>query len=200
MSDKNSPARVNRIYRYSIASSDMYYTELEQRDVFVSDDPDKGFQIWGQIAGGGPATSVCLCQMLLEYAMYCHSWSSMSEAIFNMRAFGEQLGVAVAKFIQETPPVEIGESAGACSLMCLFEAMNIQFTVEQVGPEMHFFFANCPLEEVAQRLGLRDVDLALYGVNAMCQRLIHIVDPHMEILTPMEAREHFVFAVKETVS
>jgi hypothetical protein len=200
MSDNKSQPRVNRIYRYSIASSDMYYTELEQRDVFVSDDADKGFQIWGQIAGGRPETSVCLCQMLLEYAMYCHSWSSMSEAIFNMRTFGEQLGVALAKFIQETPPVEIGPNAGACSLMCLWEAMNIQFTVEQVGPEMHFFFANCPLEEVAQRNGLRDVDLALYGVNALCQTLIRIVDPQMEILTPLEARQHFVFAVKEAVS
>jgi hypothetical protein len=198
MDNKTPQPRVNRIYRYSIASSDMYYTELEQRDVFVSDDPDNGFQIWGQIAGGGPATSVCLCQMLLEYAMYCHSWSSMREAVFNMRAFGEQLGVALAKFIQDTPPVEFGQNAGACSLMYLWEAMDIQFTVEQIGPEMRFKFANCPLEEVALRNGLRDVDLALYGVNSLCQTLIHIVDPHMEILTPLEAHKDFVFAVKET--
>ena len=200
MSDKNSQSRVNRIYRYSIASSDMYYTELEQRDVFVSDDPDKGFQIWGQIASGGPATSVCLCQMLLEYAMYCQSWCNMSEAIFNMRIFGEQIGNALAKFIQETPPADMSQNAGACTLMCLWESLNIQFTVEQVGPEMHFIFANCPLEETALRNGLRGVDLALYGVNALCQTLIHIIDPHMEILTPLEARQHFVFAVKETVS
>jgi hypothetical protein len=200
MPDTTPQPRVNRIYRYSIASSDMYYTELEQRDVFVSDDPVNGFQIWGQIASGGRATSVCLCQMLLEYAMYCHSWSSLSEAIFNMRLFGEQLGVGLARFIKETPPAEIGQNAGACSLMCLWEAMNIQFTVEQVGPEMRFFFANCPLEEIAQRNGLREVDLALYGVNALCQTLIHIIDPRMEIMTPVEARQPFVFTVKETVS
>ena len=124
----------------------------------------------------------------------------MSEAIFNMRSFGEQLGVGLAKFIQETPPADMSQNAGACTLMCLWEAMNIQFTLEQVGPEMHFFFANCPLEETALRNGLREVDLAIYGVNALCQTLIHIIDPHMEILTPMEAHRPFVFAVKETVA
>ena len=200
MSSENMQPRVSRLYRYTIASFDMYYTELEQRDVFVRDDPVKGFQIWGQIAGSGAHTSVDLCQMFLEYAMYCRSWCNPGEAIYNMRAFGEQLGISLAKFIHETPPAEMNLNPGACSLMCLWEAMNIQFTVEQVGPELHFFFANCPLEEVAQRLGLRDVDLALYGVNAICQTLIHIVDPHMEILTPLEAHPDFVFAVKETVA
>lgn len=200
MSTEIAQPRVSRLYRYSIASFDMYYTELEQRDVFVRDDPVKGFQIWGQIAGAGPHSSVDLCQMFLEYAMYCRSWCNPSEAIYNMRAFGEQLGLSLAKFIQETPPADMSQNPGACSLMCLWESMNIQFTVEQVGPEMHFIFAACPLAETAQRTGLREVELALYGVNSLCQALIHAIDPHLEILTPLEARANFVYSVKETVA
>jgi len=200
MSQEIAQPRVSRLYRYSIASFDMYYTELEQRDVFVRDDPLKGFQIWGQIAGAGAHTSVDLCQMFLEYAMYCHSWCNPSEAIYNMRAFGEQLGVSLAKFIHETPPADMNQNPGACSLMCLWESMNIQFTVEQIGPEMHFFFATCPLAETAERTGLREVELALYGVNSLCQAMVHAIDPHLQILTPLEARSNFIFSVKETVS
>lgn len=198
MTDRMMQPRVAKLYRYSIASSDMYYTELEQRDVLVRDDPVKGFKIWGEIVGGGPGTSVNLCQMFLEYAMYCRSWCNPSEANYNMQRFGEQLGMALAKFLQETPPAEMSQNPGACALTCLWEALDIQFTIEKVGPEMHFLFADCPLAEAAQRTGLREVDLALSGVNAMCQTLVHLIDPHMEILTPLEARPHLVFAVKET--
>jgi hypothetical protein len=200
MSNEIAQPRVSRLYRYNIASFDMYYTELEQRDVYVRDDPVKGFQIWGQIVGAGAHTSVDLCQMFLEYAMYCRSWCNPGEAIYNMRAFGEHLGVALAKFIQETPPAEMNQNAGACSLMCLWESMNIQFTVEHVGSEMHFLFATCPLLETAQRTGLHEVELALYGVNSMCQAMIHAIDPQLEILTPLEARPNFVFSVKETAA
>lgn len=200
MNNKVEQPRMTRIYRYSIATSDMYYTELEQRDVFVCDDPDKGFQIWGQIAGAGPNTSVSLCQMLLEYAMYYQSWCSMNEAIFNMRIFGEQIGSALAKFILEAPPAEMNQNPGACTLVCLWESLNIQFTIEHVGSEMHFIFANCPLEETALRTGLRGADVAIYGLNALCQTLIHIIDPQMEILTPLEVHPNFTFSVKETVA
>jgi hypothetical protein len=198
MTEELIQPRVSRIYRYLIASSDMYYTELEQRDIFVQDDPDKGFEIWGEIAGAGKTTSIGLCQMFLEYGMYCRSWGSLSESTFHMRTFGENIGTALANFIQETPPAEMDQNPGICTLMCLWESLKIQFTVEHVGSEMHFLFANCPLEEIARQTGMLDVDLALYGVNALCQTLIHTIDPYLEILTPLESRPDFVFSVRNS--
>jgi hypothetical protein len=44
------------------------------------------------------------------------------------------------------------------------------------------------------------VELALYGVNSLCQAMVHAIDPHLQILTPLEARSNFIFSVKETVS
>jgi hypothetical protein len=200
MTDSISQNRLTRLYRYSIASSDMYYTELEQRDVYVSDHPRDGFKIWGQIAGAGPAASVDLCQMFLEYAMYCRSWGSPAEAAYNMHAFGERLGGALARFLKENPPADMSQNPGACALECLFESMGVQLSVEQVGPELRFFFADCPLAEAAQRTGLREVEPALYGVNSLCQTLIHAIDPHLQISHPMEAVPNSVFAVRETIA
>ena len=200
MTSSNPQTRVTRLYRYSIASSDMYFTELEQRDVYVSDDPRDGFKIWGQIAGAGPGTSVPLCQMFLEYAMYCRSWGGQAEATYNMSAFGERLGASLARFFIEKPPADMSGSPGACALECFFETMGVQLSVEQVGPELRFFFANCPLTEAAERTGLREVELALYGVNSLCQTMIHAIDPYLEISHPLEAIPNSVFSIREAVA
>ncbi len=191
-------SRQKRLYRYAIACSDIYYTELEQRDVFACNDPSRGFRIWGEIASIGPASSVGLCQMFLEYAMYCRSWGTPAEAMYNIKDFGEQLGIALANFLKENPPADMHQNPGACALICLLESLNVQLTVEQAGPELHFIFAECPLEEVARRTGLRDVDLALYGVNSMVQSLVHHIDEHILVQTPSEASASPVFSIMET--
>ncbi len=185
-----------RICRYTIASSDMYYTELEQRDVYVQEDPQKGFQIWAEVVGGGPATGIPLCQVFLEYAMYSRTWCNPDEAIYNIQEFGKRLGLALAKFMEENPPAQTSNCKGACALMCLLESMKVQLSVEQVGPELRFVFAQCPLLETAELTGLRETDLALYGVNAMCQSLINAVDPGLTLHTPEKISKEFAFVVE----
>lgn len=192
----NSQHQPRRLCRYAIAASDMYYTELEQRDVFAQDDPQKGFRIWGEIPGSGSATAVELCQMFLEYAMYSRTWCRPDEAIYNIQGFGTRLGLALAKFMQENPPPETSDCVGACALMCVLESMKVQLSIEQVGPELRFIFAECPLVETAERTGLREVDLALYGVNAMCQSLVNTIDPHLTIHMPVKISQEFVYAVE----
>ena len=145
------------LYRYSIASSDMYYTELAQRDVYVEDDPVTGFRIWGEIGSIGPDSAVSLCQMFLEQAMYYRSWCRPDEARYHMQDFGERLGLALAKFLKHRLPVEMGASPGACALICVWESMKVQITVEQVGPELRFVFAQCPLYDLI--CGIIKVDL-----------------------------------------
>lgn len=188
-----------RICRYTIASSDMYFSELEQRDVYVQDHPENGFQIWAEIPGGGAATAVHLCQVFLEYAMYCQVWGNLDEAIYNMQEFGNLLGFSIAKFMQKHPPVETSACKGACALMCVLESMDVKLYVEHIGSEIHFIFADCPLAEVAERTGLRETDLALYGVNAMCQSLINIIDPHLDLHVPQNINQEFSFVIEKVL-
>lgn len=189
---QNQPTR---ICGYTIACSDMYYSELEQRDVFVQDDPEKGFQIWAEIRGGGTATATPICQAFLEYAMYCHGWGSMDESIYNMQEFGNQLGQAIAGFMQKHPPAQTSLCKGACALLCVLEAMKVQLSVEHIDSELRFIFADCPLTEVARQTGLREIDLALYGVNAMCQSLINAIDPELTLYAPPAVSPNFAFVI-----
>lgn len=195
MANKSPQLKPVRLCSYAVASGDMYYAEMEQRDIYAWDDPQRGFRVWGELRGGGPATAVDLCQMLLEYAMYLRSWCREPEARYNMQDFGERLGHALASLLKQSPPVRMDTNPGACALMCVLESMNVQITIEQVGPELHFLLAECPLVEVARRTGLREVELAHAGVNALCQSLAHAIDPGLQITIPLLGRGELVYSL-----
>ena len=194
-----SERRVTRLCRYPIASAGMYYYEVNQRDVCVCDDPKEGFRIWGEIPGGGAVTAVDMCQVFLEYAMYCQTWRDLSQAYRHMQAFGERLGEALARYIQDSAPAERAAHPGACALECVLESMNAHFTVEQVGPELRFIVVGCPLRETAEHTGLTEVELAHYGIDALCQSLIHAIDPDLVVRAPLEARADHIFSVMTPV-
>ncbi len=194
-----SERRVSRLCRYPIASADMYYSEVNQRDVCVRDDPEKGFCIWGELPGGGAHTDVGLCQVFLEYAMYCQTWRDLSQSYYHMQKFGEHLGVALARYIQASAPMEWAADLGTCALECVLESMDAHFTIEQVGPELRFNVTGCPLRETAEHTGLMEVELAHYGINALCQSLIHAIEPELVVHAPLEARVEHIFSVMTPV-
>ena len=77
--------------------------------------------------------------------------------------------------------------------------MNAHFTVEQVGPELRFIVAGCQLQETAEHTGLMEVELAHYGINALCQSLIHAIDPDLVVHVPLEAHVDHIFSVMTPV-
>ena len=83
------------ICRYPIASGDMYYGEVGQRDVYVRDDLLHGFQIWGELTGAGEETAISLCEIFLEYAMTCQTGYEEEQAYALMESFGSGMGQAV---------------------------------------------------------------------------------------------------------
>jgi len=194
-----SERRVTRLCQYPIASADMYYCEVNQRDVCVCDDPEKGLRIWGEIPSGGTVTAVDLCQIFLEYAMYCQTWRDLSQAYCAMQEFGECLGVALARYIQDSVLIERAANPGAYALESVLKSMNAHFTVEQVGPELRFIVACCQLQETAEHTGLMEVELAHYGINALCQSLIHAIDPDQVVHAPLAARADHIFSVMAPV-
>ena len=194
-----SERNVTHLCRYPIASADMYYEEVNQRDVCVCDDPEKGFRIWGEIPGAGDVTAVGLCHVLLEYAMYCQTWRDSSQAYCHMQQFGEHLGIALAKYLRDSISMAGAANPGSCALECVLESMNAHFTVEQIGPELQFIVAGCPLHETAEQTGLREVELAHWGLNALCQSLVHAIEPDLNVQAPLEVGVDHIFAVMTPV-
>ena len=195
-----SEQRITRLCRYCIASADMYYCEVNQREVCVCDDPAKGLRIWGEIAGEGAITAVDLCQIFLEYAMYCQTWRDLSQGYCAMQKFGECLGVALARYVQDNVPIGRAANPGAYALECVLKSMNTRFTIEQVGPELHFVVTGgCQVQETAERTRLMEVELAHYGINALCQSLIKAIDPNLVVHAPLDARADHIFSVTPPV-
>lgn len=190
---------ITRLGRYTIASADMYYSEMGQRDICVCDDPEKGFRIWGEMPGGGPVTAVDLCQIFLEYAMYCRTARDAEQSYNEMRSFGERLGDALAKYIKDTPLLKKAGDPGACALECVLEAIHAHVNIEHIGPELRFVVAGCPLVNAAESTGLGEIELAQFGFNVMCQQLIHAIDPRLLLRVPLERGDSQTFTLFKMV-
>jgi hypothetical protein len=187
--------RVTRLCRYTIASADMYFTEMEQRDVFVCGDAENKLHIWGEVSGAGSATAIDLSQVFLEYALYCCSWCSTPEAQYHMHNFGEQLGASLAKYLGELIPLRLTTNPAMAGLNLVLEAMHACHSVEPAGPESDLILADCALETAARHSGLADVQLAHHGINAMCQSLMAFLNPRLAVSASPDDRADFVFVV-----
>ena len=183
------------LLRYAIASADMYYDEMEQRDVYLNCDEQGNFRIWGEIADEGPASAIDLFEIFLEYALCCCAWPCMAEAFSYMQDFGECLGRALAKQLKDSLPSSKSENAALQALKHIFETVGSHPTEEHVGAEARCIVANHPLEQAAQRSGLRNIELAHHGINAMCQSLIQGLDPGLTLNASPETRPEFIFTI-----
>lgn len=195
MGEQTSAPPVKRIGRYTIASADMYYSEMGQRDICVSDDPQEGLRIWGEMPIGGGASSVDLCQIFLEYALSCQAARTPEQSYNEMRAFGEHMGEMLASYITNTPLMKSATNPGACALESLLEAMHAHLSIEHIGPELRFVVAGCPLLETSQNTGLGETELAHFGFNVMCQSLIHHVDSHLLLYVPQAGDSSQIFTI-----
>ncbi len=183
------------ICRYPIASSDMYYNEVGQRDVFVRDDLIHGFQIWGELTGAGAETSIPLCEIFLEYGMLCQTGYEENQAYAVMESFGSGLGQAVAMYMRDNIFLNGFPNPGVCAMECVLETLKVDFTIHQIGPELRFIICDCPFEKTAGQTGLPHSELAHVGLNAMCQGLLNIIQPELPVASPIDERYDHVFAI-----
>lgn len=179
MANQIFPLPVKCISRYVLASADMYYSEEGQRDIYVYDDPMQGLRIWGETTNGGAATSIGLCQIFLEYALFCQTLHHPEQSHADMRSFAENLGARLADYIMKTLPLHDTPDPGACALESILEAIHAHLTIEHMGPELRFVVAGCPLLDASKHTGLTRIELAQFGFNVMCQSLIHFLDPDL---------------------
>ena len=188
-----------KLCRYSVACGDMYFAELEQRDVVVGKDTAGHIRIWGQTANGRSAP-VGLCRIFLEYALYCSSWCSPAEARYHMENFGERLGRGLALFMKANPDLVARDDPTIRALEQIFSAIGAEFTEDHLQAGVRFLISHCPIEEAAKRSGLAHSELARHGINAMCRRLIHEMNPGWIVVTASDNQPELMFTLTEAVA
>lgn len=184
-----------RLFRYTIASGDMYYEEREQRDIFIGKDDDGHVRIWGELVGGGPASRVELCRVFLEYALYCRCCYTAREACARLQLFGQRMGRRLAAFLQKNPTLISSKNSALGALECLFGTIRASYFEDYADSGARFVVTDCPLEEASRRSGLPDIELARSGINAMCQSLCLGMDPGVVVNTLPSSRPELVFTV-----
>jgi hypothetical protein len=192
--------RPTLICRYPIASADMYYNEVGQRDVYAFDDLVHGFQIWGEQTGAGEQTSISLCEIFLEYAMFCQTGFDESQSYALMESFGSGLGQAVAMYMMDNIFLDGFPNPGVCALECVLETLRVDFTIHQIGPELRFIICDCPFDKTAGQTGLPQSELAHVGLNAMCQGLLKIIQPELPVASPIDERYDHIFAIDTQIT
>jgi hypothetical protein len=181
--------------RYTIASADMYYSELGLRDVTLRIDELGNFQIVGETSEGDLSTTVGLCEIFLEYAMYCCTWWELDEAFHQMQDFAAHIGHSVGQFLKRNTHLAQFHNPCDCALEHLFQAINAHVSIDYSEGIEHFAVVDCPLEEAAEHSGLRNIELAHYGINIMCQNMIEAINPRVNINTTSEMHPEFVFTI-----
>lgn len=193
-------SHVTHLLRYPIASADMYYSVVNERDVCVSDEPIYGFHIWGEIPGLGERTAVDLCEVFLEYAMGCiGAEREAARRVQLIDDFGRRLGENLAKYIRSNSAGAMRRNLGECSLECILEAMNAQFLVEQRGAELRYILEECPIRAASKRTGLPYDELAHLGIKTLCQSLIDVLDPYLQVYAPANSAAEHIFSVVKMV-
>ena len=184
------------LLQYSVASGDMFYAELEQREVLLGKDNAGHIRIWGETANGAPALKTGLCRVFLEYALYCCSWCDAAEARYHMENFGERLGRQLATYLQNNPDLLAPDDPTVRALEQIFGAIGADFAEDHIEAGVHFLVSHCPVEDAAKRSGLTNVELARHGINAMCRRLILEMNPSVIVLTAPDNWAEFEFTIK----
>ena len=186
---------LTHLLSYVIASADMYYAEMEQRDVFLRCDEQGSFHIGGKMADGEPSTEIDIFEIFLEYALYCRSWAGGEEALYNMQDFGERFGRSLAKqLVNDALPLKPRHSVSHV-LRYIFETVDAHPAVEIVDTGVRIIITDYPLEKAAKRSGLWNIELARYGINSMCQSLIRCLNPGVSLRTSSDRRSEFIFTV-----
>ncbi len=185
--------------QYTLASMDMYYAELEQRQVFIGSDENRHVKIWAERANGGPSKKAELCRIFLEYSLYCNSWCNPAEAHYHMQRFGEKLGKHLANYLRQNPGAVTGDNPAVGALECLFGSIGACYSLDYVEAGMRFLVTQCPLEHAAKDLGIPSVELARHGINAMCRRMLLDMSPGATVSTAPEFSPQFMFTIRAAV-
>jgi hypothetical protein len=175
------------VFSYPLASGDMRYIEIGERDIYLRKDPTSGTVFRGEISGCGPECFVELNEILLEYAMSCEGCREEDIAAEEVAHFGENLG----KILLETTRDDIAKLTKseqiANSFRCILNSMNSKYTEQINSSYLEYSLDCCPLRECAKDTGLnRSVELAQISFVALCRQIIRSLAPNLALVEPTE--------------
>ena len=173
------------VFSYPLASGDMRYIEIGEREIYLRNDPDNGLVFRGEISGCGSKCYVELNEILLEYAMSCEGCREESKAGEEVSCFGEHLGKILVAHTRNAVTDLPVEDKLAYSFKCILNSMSSKYQVGISEDRLDYSLDCCPLRECARNTGLnRSVEMAQISFVALCNHLIQSLAPDWELIEP----------------
>jgi hypothetical protein len=187
MSTKTLDVQDARLFSYVIASSDMRYVEVNERELYLRNDPDLGPVVRGEVPGCGPACDANLNQVLLEYALSCENCRNRTIAAQTATSFGQRLGKVLVLRIYQDAPEMPGEDRVQGAFEVILNSMKVPYESDLTAGYLRFDLAYSPLHQTIGDSGFTlGLDMAGLAFVALCQSMLHILAPGWELLIPAE--------------
>ena len=173
------------LFTYVIASGDMRYIEINQRNLFLRNDPNLGLILRGELPGCGAGCYADLSQVLFEYAMTCEGCKSLQEAGEYVAGFGKRLGELLAHSLEvEIAPLATDDRLPA-ALEILLKSMVVAYSCQVSAQRLAFTLDRCPLCETGSISGMgREMEMARHGFAALCASLVAAIAPGWRVVSP----------------
>jgi hypothetical protein len=173
------------LYTYVIASGDMRYIEINQRNLFLRQDTNLGWILRGELPGCGAGCYADLSQVLLEYAMTCEGCKSPEEACEYVAGFARRLGELLTQRFSEEYASLPAEERLPTAIEILLKSLVVPFTRQYDPQRLAYSLEYCPLCETGSSSGMqRELIMARYGFAALCASLVSGVAPAWKVVTP----------------
>jgi hypothetical protein len=171
---------------FFIASADMTYNEIAEREVYLLGDPELGYALRGEIAGCGEGCYTDLNQILLEYALSCEGCIDQQSAEASIAKFGHRLGTLLPNHLPLDKPGLTDVERLSLTFTCVVDSLSVPYSVATTPERLHYTLDYCPLCNAGQITGLnRELALARHGFASLCQSLVGAVAPAWSVLKPL---------------
>jgi len=172
---------------FVIASADMRYVEVNERDVYLRQDPELGLIVRGEMTGCGPDCYVDLNQILLEYALSCEGCKDHVIAEETADHFGRRFAKAlVAKLAADGSENEPLDSL-ATIFECILRSMSVPFEVDRQAGVLRYELDDSPLHQAAKGRALNlGLPMARRAFITLCDTVVETLTPEWELSQPID--------------
>ena len=185
MSEKKVKIKDAPLLAYVIASADMRYIEINEREIYIRHDPVVGLIVRGEISGCGAGCYADLSQVFLEYAMSCEGCRDQSEGEKSVTRFGARLGALLAAKLSEDYVGLSTIDQLTRAFAFILNSMAVPFTEERTERSLRYTLAHCPLCDSGKKTGLnREMALARLGFAVLCESMMRSFAPDWSLLKP----------------
>lgn len=173
------------LFSYVVASADMRYIEVTEREIYLRMDPEHGPVVRGEFSGCGSGCFADLNQIFLEYAMSCEGCKDQRRTEEEIVHFGERLGKVLGARLsgQYGDPISAERLSKAFSIV--LNSMDVPFVEERSAGNLLYTLEFCPLCASGSKTGMgREMAVARLGFAAFSESLVHTLAPDWRVVSP----------------